>query len=96
MVVGHNSDRTGERRLHTAVPIALGGLALVLTPFSLGVLPLTMCLLIVARTGIKAYQPAFWDVAQHLPHVHGGGRRRPASSTRSATWAASLVPTSWA
>jgi MFS transporter, ACS family, tartrate transporter len=62
MLVGHNSDRTGERRLHTAVPIALGALALVLTPFSLGLLPLTMSLLIVARTGIKAYQPAFWTL----------------------------------
>ncbi|HEX2874304.1 MAG TPA: MFS transporter [Polyangiaceae bacterium] len=62
ILVGHNSDRTGERRLHTAVPIALGALALLLTPLSLGVLPLTMSLLIVARTGIKAYQPAFWTL----------------------------------
>lgn len=62
ILVGYNSDRTGERRLHTAVPIALGALALLLTPLSLGVLPLTMSLLIVARTGIKAYQPAFWTL----------------------------------
>lgn len=62
MLVGYNSDRTGERRLHTAVPIALGGLGLALTPLSLGVLPLTMALLVVARTGVKAYQPAFWTL----------------------------------
>jgi ACS family tartrate transporter-like MFS transporter len=62
MWVGHSSDKSGERRLHTAIPIALGALALVLTPFSLGVLPATMALLIVARTGIKAYQPAFWTL----------------------------------
>lgn len=62
IVVGYNSDRTGERRLHTAVPIALGALALLLTPLSLGVLPLTMAFLIIARTGIKAYQPAFWTL----------------------------------
>jgi len=62
IVVGYNSDRTGERRLHTAVPIAIGALALLLTPLSLGVLPLTMALLITARTGIKAYQPAFWTL----------------------------------
>ncbi|PYU89355.1 MAG: MFS transporter [Acidobacteria bacterium] len=32
LFVGWNSDRTKERRLHTAVPIALGALALALTP----------------------------------------------------------------
>ena len=62
MFVGWSSDRTGERRLHTAIPIALGGIALALTPLSLGMLPLTMALLICARTGIKAYQPAFWTL----------------------------------
>jgi ACS family tartrate transporter-like MFS transporter len=60
--VGFSSDRTRERRLHTAVPIALGALTLALTPFSLGSLPFTMLLLIFARTGIKAYQPAFWTL----------------------------------
>jgi ACS family tartrate transporter-like MFS transporter len=62
VLVGWNSDRTGERRLHTAIPIAIGSLALVLMPFSLGMLALTMACLIVARTGIKAYQPAFWSL----------------------------------
>ncbi len=60
--IGYSSDRTRERRLHTAVPIALGALTLALTPFSLGSLPLTMLLLLFARTGIKAYQPAFWTL----------------------------------
>ncbi len=60
--VGFSSDRTRERRLHTAIPIALGALTLALTPFSLGSLPFTMLLLIFARTGIKAYQPAFWTL----------------------------------
>jgi ACS family tartrate transporter-like MFS transporter len=60
--VGYNSDRTRERRLHTAIPIALGALTLALTPFSLGSLPLTILLLLFARTGIKAYQPAFWTL----------------------------------
>ena len=62
LFVGWNSDRTKERRLHTAVPIALGALALALTPSSLGFLPLTMGLFIVARTGVKAYLPAFWTL----------------------------------
>jgi MFS transporter, ACS family, tartrate transporter len=62
LIVGWNSDRTKERRLHTAVPIAIGAVALALTPLSLGMLPLTMAMLIVARSGIKAYQPAFWTL----------------------------------
>ena len=62
LFVGWNSDRTKERRLHTAVPIALGALALALIPLSLGTLVLTMALLIAGRTGIKAYQPAFWSL----------------------------------
>jgi len=62
LFVGWSSDRTKERRLHTAVPIALGAVALGLTPLSLGFLPLTMGLFIVARTGVKAYLPAFWTL----------------------------------
>ena len=57
-----SSDRTKERRLHTAVPIAVGAVALALMPLSLGSLWLTMALLIVARTGMKAYMPAFWTL----------------------------------
>ncbi len=62
LIVGWNSDRTKERRLHTAIPVAIGAVALALIPFSLGTLVLTMALLIVGRTGIKAYQPAFWSL----------------------------------
>lgn len=60
--VGYNSDRTGERRLHTVIPIAAGAVCLALTPFSIGALPVAMALLIIARAGIKAYQPAFWTL----------------------------------
>ena len=72
--VGFNSDRTGERRLHSAIPIALGALTLALAPFSVGSLPLAMLLLIFARTGIKAYQPAFWTLPSLLlsPAVAAG------------------------
>ena len=72
--VGFNSDRTGERRLHSAIPILIGALALGLAPFSVGSLPLAMLLLIFARTGIKAYQPAFWTLPSLLlsPSVAAG------------------------
>jgi ACS family tartrate transporter-like MFS transporter len=62
LFVGYSSDKHRERRWHTAVPIAIGALALMLTPLSLGTLPLTMAFLVTARTGIKAYQPAFWTL----------------------------------
>jgi ACS family tartrate transporter-like MFS transporter len=61
-LVGWSSDRSGERRLHTVVPIAIGAVAMALLPLSPGMLPLTMALLITARTGVKAYQPAFWTL----------------------------------
>jgi ACS family tartrate transporter-like MFS transporter len=57
-----SSDRTKERKLHTVLPIAIGAVALALTPATLGALWITMALLIVARTGLKAYQPSFWTL----------------------------------
>ena len=57
-----SSDRTKERRLHTIVPIAIGAATLALMPLSLGSLFVTMTLLIVARTGMKAYMPSFWTL----------------------------------
>ena len=72
--VGYNSDRTRERRLHSAIPILIGALTLALAPFSVGSLPLAMLLMIFARTGIKAYQPAFWSLPSLLlsPSVAAG------------------------
>ena len=57
-----SSDRTKERKLHTVVPIAIGAVALALTPATLGTLWITMALLLFARTGLKAYQPSFWTL----------------------------------
>lgn len=62
ILVGWNSDRTKERRLHAVVPIYLGALALALTPWSEGQLWLTIALFVGAMTGLKAYLPAFWSL----------------------------------
>ncbi len=62
LFVGWNSDRTKERRLHTAVPIYLGGLALALTLFRGQPLWFMICLFTVAAMGLKAYLPAFWSL----------------------------------
>ena len=72
--VGYNSDRTRERRLHSAIPIGIGALCLAIAPFSIGSFAWAMSLLVVARAGIKAYQPAFWTLPTLLlpPGVAAG------------------------
>jgi ACS family tartrate transporter-like MFS transporter len=62
LLMAWSSDRTKERKLHTVIPIAIGAVALALMPSTLGVLSFTMTLLIVSRTGMKAYMPAFWTL----------------------------------
>ncbi len=62
LFIGWSSDRTGERRLHTVVPIYLATAALGLTvrgglPFWAMVLLFT-----IVATGLKAYLPAFWSL----------------------------------
>lgn len=62
LLVGWNSDRTRERRLHAVMPICLGMIALALVPFTRGHLPLTIGCFMLVLAGIKAYQPAFWSL----------------------------------
>lgn len=61
--VGWSSDRMGERRLHTVIPIFAGAAALA-TAALLNAPPLwlTVGLFILAMTGLKAYLPAFWSL----------------------------------
>lgn len=60
IAVGWNSDRTGERRWHAAVPVLIGAAALLAGTFIRGNLPLSVACFTVAATGMKAYMPAFW------------------------------------
>jgi ACS family tartrate transporter-like MFS transporter len=62
LFVGWNADRTKERRLHAVVPIVIGLVALGLTPFTRGHLPLTIACFMATAAGIKSYQPAFWSL----------------------------------
>jgi ACS family tartrate transporter-like MFS transporter len=62
LFVGWNSDRTRERRLHAAVPMLLGMIALGLTPLTQGHLAITIVCFMATAAGIKAYQPAFWSL----------------------------------
>ena len=62
--VGWNSDRTGERRLHTVLPIYMGAAALAVMVLFRRPPPLwlTVALFTVAMAGLKAYLPAFWSL----------------------------------
>ena len=62
LFVGWSSDRTKERRLHTAVPIACGAVGLLLVMQSRGQLALTVLGFMIAYAGFKAYLPAFWSL----------------------------------
>jgi ACS family tartrate transporter-like MFS transporter len=62
LFVGWNADRTKERRLHAVIPIAIGLVALGLTPLTRGHLGLTITCFMATAAGIKAYQPAFWSL----------------------------------
>lgn len=62
LLVGWSSDRFQERRLHAALPIYMGSLALGCAVLSQGHLWLTIALFTVTMTGLKAYLPAFWSL----------------------------------
>jgi ACS family tartrate transporter-like MFS transporter len=62
LFVGWNSDRTKERRLHTAIPIYLGAAALAVTLVRGQPLWVMIVLFTLAAMGLKAYLPAFWTL----------------------------------
>jgi ACS family tartrate transporter-like MFS transporter len=62
LFIGWSSDRTGERRLHTVIPILLGAVAFLGLALSEGNLTLTMICVAIVAGGVKAYQPAFWSL----------------------------------
>jgi len=62
LFVGWNSDRTGERRVHAAVPIYLAAAALASTLLYQYPLALMMVFFTIAAAGLKAYLPAFWSL----------------------------------
>ncbi len=55
-----HSDRTGERRWHTALPILFGGVALALAILSGDMLALVVLFLCLMGVGLHAYLPVFW------------------------------------
>jgi ACS family tartrate transporter-like MFS transporter len=62
LLVGWSSDKTEERRLHTAVPMLAAALGLLVATQDRASLWLTVAALMVAGAGFKAYLPAFWSL----------------------------------
>ena len=59
---GWHSDRTGERRWHTAIPLACAGCAYLLMPLSAGNFPLAMALFVAGGGLMLSYYPVFWSM----------------------------------
>lgn len=62
LFVGWSSDRTKERRWHTALCMAAIGVGLSLSVLTHGSTALTIFLFCIAATGIHGYLPVFWSL----------------------------------
>jgi MFS transporter, ACS family, tartrate transporter len=91
---GANSDRTGERIWHVALPLLLAAFAFAWSATTLP-LGLTMVALTLATVGIHAVVGTFWSLPTAI--LTGGARRRGSLwSIRWAISAASPGRSSWA
>ncbi|KOP55745.1 MFS transporter [Pseudomonas coronafaciens pv. porri] len=57
-----HSNRTGERRLHAAVPAFIGGVGLILSAYFAHNLVLSVLFLSVAASGLLSLMPIFWTL----------------------------------
>jgi MFS transporter, ACS family, tartrate transporter len=62
LLTGWHSDRTGERRWHTAVPRLLSGAALTACFFSTGHIWISVLMLSLATVGFYCAHPGFWPL----------------------------------
>lgn len=62
LLVGRSSDRTGERRWHTALCMVAVGLGLSLSVLSPSSTVLTVSLFCLASSGMHGYLPVFWTL----------------------------------
>ncbi|BEV14905.1 MFS transporter [Herbaspirillum sp. DW155] len=59
---GFHSDKTGERRLHSAIATLIACIGLIATGMTLGNATLALCALTLAAIGILAAFPVFWSI----------------------------------
>ncbi|GFM84329.1 MFS transporter [Pseudomonas cichorii] len=57
-----HSNRTGERRMHAAIPAFIGGVGLILSAYFSQDLVLSVLFLTVAASGILSLMPIFWTL----------------------------------
>ncbi|WP_109513280.1 MFS transporter [Pseudomonas ovata] len=57
-----HSNRTGERRLHAAIPAFIGGIGLMLSAYFAHDLVLSVLFLTVAASGILSLMPIYWTL----------------------------------
>lgn len=62
LLVGWSSDRTKERRWHTALPMFVAGVGLALVVVSQNVPFMVISMFCVAAAGMYGYIPAFWTL----------------------------------
>ncbi|MGA7816049.1 MFS transporter, partial [Caballeronia sp.] len=55
-----HSRKTGERRLHAAIPACVGGVGLILSAFFANNVPVSIVFLTVATCGILGLMPIYW------------------------------------
>jgi sugar phosphate permease len=62
LLLGWSSDRTRERRWHTAIPMIIAGAGLALAVASQNLLLLMICMFALAAAGMYGYFPSFWSL----------------------------------
>jgi len=62
LLVGWHSDRTGERRWHTALPIFTVGIFLAASQLVGDNVPLAIAMFSIAAMGLYSYLPSFWSL----------------------------------
>jgi len=60
LIIGWSSDRTGERRLHTAIPMFVAGIGLLLSAMTQSIPVLAVSMFCIAAAGLYSFFPAFW------------------------------------
>jgi MFS family permease len=74
ILIGRNSDRTGERRFHYFICVALVAIGMGITTLTIGNLTGSLLALCVATIGMTAATPLFWTAAtEYLPKASAAG-----------------------
>jgi len=66
LLLGWNSDKTGERRWHTALPMLAAGVGLLLSVATQDNAALVVCAFCLASSGLSGYLPGFWALPTRL------------------------------